>query len=403
MKRRNFGAGTRTLILNHNLRERGTYFRAWKVARCLAERGHRVTFVTTGEGWYRPRVRRRQHIAVFESPNWSFVHGPDGGWSPLGLFFRLLWVLTHRIDLVYCFSHKPIDQIPARLARRLWGAFWVADWCDLWGGPGLFALNRKLRGPARTSRDRFSDWVERLDARLELAAARGCDLLTVISSDLARRARKLGVPQRRIHSMVSGADLENIRPLPRTDCRRILGLSETATTAGYLASWFPDENLLLDALEHLFAARPEVELIVAGPPFRASAEELRRRGIDRNIRHLGRMPFARIPVFLGAADVLLLPLRNSAFNRSRWPNKIGDYLAAGRPQVASRAGDVGPLMDRHDVGIGTGASAASFAAGVIELVDDPERCARLGRQARRVAERHFAWPKIVDELLRALR
>ncbi|MCB2154471.1 glycosyltransferase family 4 protein [bacterium] len=403
MKRRTFGRGTRTLILNHNLRERGTYFRAWKIARCLADRGHRVSFITTGDGWYRPRVGRRQGIRTFETPSWSFVHGPDGGWSPLGLIWRLLWVLTHRVDLVYCFSHKPIDQFPARLARLLWGAYWIADWCDLWGGPGLFALNRDLRGPAETRRDRISDRVEILDAALERAAVRGCDLLTVISTDLARRAQKLGVPRAHIHLMVSGADLENIKPLPRDECRKQLELDSDATIIGYIANWFPDEGLLLDALEHIFAAHPEVELLVAGPPFRAPQDELRRRGIDRNTRHLGRLPFARIPVFLGASDVLLLPLRNSAFNRSRWPNKIGDHLAAGRPQVASRVGDVGPLMDKFEIGIGTGTSAAAFADGVIELIENPPRREALGKNARRVAERHFAWSRIVDRLVQAMR
>ena len=62
----------RILVLNHNLRERGTYFRAREVARGFHERGHDVTFACTGQGYYRARsVERRERWHHWESANWS--------------------------------------------------------------------------------------------------------------------------------------------------------------------------------------------------------------------------------------------------------------------------------------------------------------------------------------------
>lgn len=389
----------RILILNHNVREHGTYFRAWKVARVLARRGWKVTFVTTGHGWYRPRRGTRDGITVWETPCWSPLHHADEGWSPLGLKWRLAIAMWKRFDVVYSFSHRPVDQLPACLARRLRGALWVCDWCDLYGGEGLNAMARARRGKARTWRQRLRDSLDRVDERLENAAARRCDLLTVISSFLADRARELGTSGSRILHMVSGADLEQIRPLNKHDCRARLGLDPARIYLGYIANYHPDETLLLDALAIVARERPNVGVIAVGPEFYGGAQALAARGLAERVRHFGRVPFAEIATYLGAADILLVPMTDTPFNRSRWPNKIGDHLAAGRSQVASNVGDVRELMADGAVGIGAEPTPEAFARTIISLVDDPARCEAMGRAARQLAETQFDWERIVDRFI----
>jgi glycosyltransferase involved in cell wall biosynthesis len=393
-------SGLRVLVLNHNLREHGTYFRAWKIATILARRGARVTFATTStERWYRSSVRTIEGITVHEMPNWAPLHHPDEGWGPLNLAARLKLAAGTRWDLVYCFSHRPVDQLPARLARRLHGAQWLCDWCDLYGEEGINAMIRQRRGQPITWQDFLRDAADRLDERLECAAARSCDLLTVISTDLAARAARLGRSPRATHKMVSGADLDAIQPLDRVACRQELGLPSGRLYLGYIANYHPDERLLLDALVRVFCERPDIDLVVAGPGFYGGEEALQSRGIAHRIHSFGRVPFARIATHLGAADILLVPMTDSPFNRSRWPNKIGDYLAAGRPLVACRVGDVGPFLDKHPVGEGSAPDSEDFACAILKLAAKGEQLAELGQQARFVAEAAFEWDGIVDRLL----
>ena len=54
-----------------------------------------------------------------------------------------------------------------------------------------------------------------------------------------------------------------------------------------------------------------------------------------NVHWLGTKPFAELPSYLGAIDVGLTPYAQSAFNRASFPLKTLEYLAAGRPAVAS--------------------------------------------------------------------
>jgi glycosyltransferase involved in cell wall biosynthesis len=54
-----------------------------------------------------------------------------------------------------------------------------------------------------------------------------------------------------------------------------------------------------------------------------------------NVQWVGAKPFPELPSYLGLVDVGLTPYADSAFNRASFPLKTLEYLAAGRPVVAS--------------------------------------------------------------------
>ncbi|WP_436083696.1 glycosyltransferase [Pararhizobium sp. LjRoot235] len=76
-----------------------------------------------------------------------------------------------------------------------------------------------------------------------------------------------------------------------------------------------------------------VSLLLVGsrkPSF--SLESLTARS---NVRYLGPKPFESMTGYLRAIDVGLTPYTQSEFNRSSFPMKTIEYLAAGRPAVAT--------------------------------------------------------------------
>ena len=111
-------------------------------------------------------------------------------------------------------------------------------------------------------------------------------------------------------------------------------------------------------------------------------------------------------MFLGAADVLLLPMSDNLMNRARGPIKLGDYLAAGRAIVANPVGDLVDLFKQDDVGLLADATPDAYGAAIADLLVDRERCARMGQRARQVAEEKYAWrllaPTLLDVYSRAL-
>ncbi|MBI1291148.1 glycosyltransferase [bacterium] len=391
----------RVLVLNANIRERGTWFRARKVARGLFHRGHDVTFVCQGEGWYRPRIRQN-HPRWFEweTASWSPLRVEEGH-APLAVMQRILKLRGHW-DLVYTFSHLPVDSAVAHMVRDR-STFWITDWCDLWnstqGGIHDVRCWPKPLPPFLTGwKGVYTRFSHRLEDATERQVAIDADAVSIIASPMLEETRKLGIDDRRILHMISGADTRNIKPQDRSAARRQLSIDEDALLAVYVANFTPDNIQLERALELSLRNNPRLQVLSVGPrwyPEKGYIAEQVRRG---RVLDMGRRPFAEIPLFLGAADFLLMPIRDTPLNRCRWPNKFGDYMASGRPTATTDVGDMGRVCREYNVGIASESTHEGLARSIDRLAGDPDLRASLGANALHAARNHFSWASRVHRL-----
>lgn len=104
----------------------------------------------------------------------------------------------------------------------------------------------------------------------------------------------------------------------------------------------------------------------------------------RNVQWVGGKPFAALPGYLRVIDIGVTPYAQTAFNRGSFPLKTLEYLAAGRPVVAT------PLpatdwLNTHLIRVAS--TPADFAAQVAEALAEP-RTERLVAERREFAGRH---------------
>ena len=115
--------------------------------------------------------------------------------------------------------------------------------------------------------------------------------------------------------------------------------------------------------------------------------------IDDRLLHLPEVPYAELPAWLAAADVLLLPYRRNAQTDSIQPLKLWEYLVAGPPIAATGVPEIARLAgDSIDLGEGPDGFAEAVRAAL----------ARPSGQAghrRRLAEVH-RWEVKASDLLR---
>jgi glycosyltransferase involved in cell wall biosynthesis len=404
----------RILILNHNLRERGTWHRAWAIGRELGRRGHRVTLWTVAPDHYY-RSQRRFHrpedggILEVMTPSWAPLAGPDDGWGPLDVAWRLARVLTEPMDLCYAFAHPPNVWLPAWAARRLRRVPVLYDWCDWYEG-GIFPKRAQARRlglmPAgeRALQRRVERWEIALERRMPRLADAG---VTVISERLRDLALEAGRRADEVLLVPNGANLEGIVPMDPVECRRQLGLAEAfggpepvGPILGYVANYHPDQELLLESVARAVRQAPAMRLLVAGAPLDAALT--RRLGLEGVVIHLGQWPAERIGLVLGAADALALPLEDNASNRARVPFKFTDYLAAGRPIVTSPVGDLAGWFAPgapDPIGAAAAPEPDAYGAAIAQvLTAEPSTRAAMGRAARSLAEREFSWPRLTDRI-----
>jgi glycosyltransferase involved in cell wall biosynthesis len=119
-----------------------------------------------------------------------------------------------------------------------------------------------------------------------------------------------------------------------------------------------------------------------------------------DVEFVGRIPDDELACVLSTADICLAPDPKNPLNDLSTMNKIVEYMAIGRPIVS---------YDLTEARVSAGEAALyaqpnserSFAAAIAELLDDPERRARMGAAGRRRVEQLLSWRQSEEALLAA--
>ena len=96
---------------------------------------------------------------------------------------------------------------------------------------------------------------------------------------------------------------------------------------------------------------PGVWLMVVGQTNPGVLTLAQQHGIDGRLWQTGYVPDHQAATYLACADVMCMPMTDTAANRGRLPNKLLDYMAAGRPVVASPVGDVKLIVQNYGIGL----------------------------------------------------
>ncbi|MGY6501049.1 MAG: glycosyltransferase family 4 protein [Acidimicrobiales bacterium] len=375
--------GLDVLIIVHNpTRQGGAYFRARGLARPLIRRGHRVTVMAI-------HPTNRFRLTIGELDGFRLVETPDllpgigrSGWDPWGTLRRALWIRRQQFDIIHTIDTRPAVCLPALASRKAAGAKWVADWTDWWG-----------RGGAATERGSrlISAILGPIEQFFEEKPRPRADGTVVISEALARRAEGLGIARDSQLYLPPGADPDDISETTVDEARRQLEMDEDGPLLGYLGNIYPrDADLLFEALRLL---RNPARLLMVGDPGVTPPPDLQDR-----VRVLGRVPFTEMLVNLSACNVAVLPLTDSVANRGRWPSKINEYVAVGRPTVACAVGDIADLISTHGIGLLSQPDPAEFAQRIDQLLDDEAEATAMGDRARELARTTYSQDAVAERL-----
>lgn len=167
--------------------------------------------------------------------------------------------------------------------------------------------------------------------------------------------------------------------------RRRLKLPREIPILGYLGSLFQaDADLMVQAFSQIRDFHPNAKLVLLGNPKTQIP-------ITDGIILTGFVSQAELNIYLAACNILWLPLSDTIANHGRWPSKIIDYFAAGRPTVACAVGDIGPLLEKTQAGVTCLPTPNNFAQKTLNLLQDTELMDRLAINARRASESDFNW------------
>ena len=118
-----------------------------------------------------------------------------------------------------------------------------------------------------------------------------------------------------------------------------------------------------------------------------------------NSIELGYLSHREIPELLAAADILVQPGKPDAFNDYRFPSKLPEFLAMGRPVVLP-ASNIGLRMVHGvDAFVLPKADALGIAEAVLQIYTNRDMYDRLSGGSRAFYDRNLSWEKSGRTLL----
>lgn len=312
----------------------------------------------------------------------------------------ILWTLLefYRRDVDLGISGDLMAGIPTAVAAKALGVPMVIDVRE-----NYVALARTI--PADSLFDRIAQH-EYAVRSLERVTLRLADEVWVVVDERREQLIEAGVPASKITVVSNTPELpaEGVRPADDAGAGDV-GFGWQAFTLVYVGvvNEFRGLDLVLDAIAHLVRnGETDVHLAVAGDGPHRTALEARceRLGIENHVTFVGWIDSDRVPAFLEAGDVGVVPHDVTPLTTYTVPNKLFDYMLAGLPVLATDMAPVRRIVTEEDCGVilGRDPSPSEVAAGVRRLRGDD--AGDFGVNGRQAVDRRYNWAHDAERVRR---
>jgi glycosyltransferase involved in cell wall biosynthesis len=372
-----------------------------EIALYLASRGHLVTIITspvsylTGEAAVSGSDETKSGVRIIRPPVYralhrSFVHRMINFLSFMVSSF-MAGLRVKNVDLVWGTSPPIFQGVTAWLLSRIKRVPFLFEVRDLW--PAFAVAVGVLTDPLLI---RASEWLERF-------LYRRADQLMVNSPGFISHVKGRGGEQ--IELVPNGVDIDMFDPAADGARFRVdhnLAGKYVALYAG-AHGLSNDLNVVLDAAEML-RNNPEVAIVFVGDGKEKPGlvERAKSLGLE-NAYFVASIPKIEMAGALAAADACIAILKPIEMYKTVYPNKVFDYMAAGRPVIMAMEGVICTVVETAGAGISVPSGDAQKLANAIQYL--AENCSQgqiWGQNGRAYVCQHFDRSKLAEQLMRIM-
>ena len=369
-------------------------------ARLLTAHGHQVTVIASPVSYITGSAFRASvssevtedkvtilRASVYDAHHRSFLHRIVAFFS---FMLSSFWVGlgVKNVDLVWGTSPPIFQGVTAWVLARIKGAKFLFEVRDLW--PQFAIAVGVLKNPVLIL---LSEWLERF-------LYRRADRVMVNSPGFLEPVTSRGA--KRVELIPNGADPSMFDPNnDGMEFRRSNQLTDKFVVLYAGAHGMSNDlEVVLDAAA-LLVDRNEIQLVLLGDGKEKPALMTRAQKMDlKNVTFLPSVPKTEMASALAGADACLAILKPLEEYKTTYPNKVFDYMAAGRPVVLAIDGVIREVVEAAGCGIFAAPGSADEVANAIrQLAADKKESRIMGLQGRDYLQKYFSRAAIGEKLL----
>lgn len=166
-------------------------------------------------------------------------------------------------------------------------------------------------------------------------------------------------------------------------------------------------EMIVRAFRSVVAAMPAATLYLVGGENEADIDFLRNEarefGIAERVVITGPLPREQALAYVRAADICLSPIYPTPILDVASPTKLVEYMALGKPVVASEHPEQSLVIDASGGGLLEPWDETRFADAILRLLQQPDIAADMGRKGRAYVAQNRSYPVIAAAVERAYR
>ena len=370
-----------------------------ELARYLVQHGHRVTIIASSVSYITGKTLATEanekgisiiRAYVYQAHHKSFVHRVFAFVSFMVSSF-IEGLKIKDVDLIWGTSPPIFQGITAWALARLKRIPFLFEVRDLWPA---FAISVGVLKNGFLIR--LSEWLERF-------LYRAADRIMVNSPGYITHVQNKGASQ--VELVPNGVDVGMFDPGGRGESFRQSHNLNNKFVILYAGAhgMSNDLTVVLDAAEILRADK-NIQIVLLGDGkekanLRAQAEKM----ALENVSFIASVPKSEMANALSASNACIAILKPIEWYKATYPNKVFDYMAAGRPIVLAIDGVIREVVDAAECGIfAEPGNALALANAMRELAKNPDQSQEMGKKGREYAEKHFDRVKTAEQLVEIL-
>ena len=226
-----------------------------------------------------------------------------------------------------------------------------------------------------------------------------CEGIIVVCNPLKKRYQRLN---RQIFIIPGGVNTEQFAPDINPE-KCVLKKVKGRTNIIYSGSFrsYQGIDLLIEAASEVIGKTKGefyFTFIGDGVNFAAVKTRMERELGEENFQLFKQVEYCKIPKFLSAADILVIPRPPSQTAQLAFPSKLPEYISMGKPLIATDIGDHYIGVRDMETGLLIKPAKEALVEAILKLKDKSLR-EKLGKNARKHAIKNFSWEILVKKLL----